>query len=103
MFKMKKILPVVMLVSFFVFGLGTSQADEVTITGHTLGSLFSATGTTTYQGLTYTEAIPFVAETVGGTGSVNLGTLTLVPTDDTYGGTFELMLTFVIPSGIGGG
>ena len=99
MFK-KSVLPALLLVSFFAFGLGTSQAAEVTVGGFTAGN-FTQTGTNVYQGLTYLPTI-FGAQTFGGFASVNLGTLTLVPTDDTYTGFFNLEVTFLVPGGISG-
>ena len=99
MFK-KSVLPALLLVSFFAFGLGTSQADEVTVGGFTAGN-FTATGTNVYQGLTYTPTI-FSATTFFSFATVNLGNLTLVPTDDSYSGFFNLEVTFLLPAGISG-
>jgi hypothetical protein len=98
----KSILPVLLVASFFVFGLGTSQADEVNFQGTTSGT-FISTGTNQLIGLTY-NSTSFNVTTAFGFAGVNLGVFTLQPIPGIYNGnSFTLDVTFSVPTGISGG
>lgn len=72
-------------------------ANHITVAGTDTGT-FSGSGSNVYGGLTY-AAIPFSNSTVGGSASLQLGTLTLTNLAFTYGGTFTVVLDFTLPLG----
>ena len=93
---------------------GPASAQEVTFTGSTMGGFNGnpPAPTATLFGLTFNTS-NFNETTAGGflslggnpaSGFNNLGSLTLVPTNQSYtGSTFALLVTFTSPTGITGG
>lgn len=101
MFK-KSVLPALLVASFFVFGLGTSRADEVNLQGTTVGT-FIGTGTNQLLGLTY-NTTAFNVTTASGIAGVSLGVFTLGGVPGIYNGNlFALEVTFTVPTGVSGG
>ncbi len=110
------------LIALFAVGQQTARADEVTVAGYTNGAFngappnTSATQTASLFGLQYVNST-FSNTTVNGFASFggnplapptqnvdNLGAFTLANSLATYNGnTFNLRVTFTVPTGINGG
>jgi hypothetical protein len=98
----KSILPALLVLSFFVVGLGVSHADEVNFQGQTQGSIFDS-GTNQLFGLTFVDT-NFNVNSESGFAGVALGGFTLVPTNSVYSGhAFQLHVNFAVPTGVTGG
>jgi len=104
--KMKEILKIrsgVLLlcaVAAVAFALPTrARADEITLSGSTTGT-FSASGTNTLLGMTFTGlsgSTGFYATTSGGVAALNLGSFSLSNTSGSYTGSFALNIAFTSP------
>src|SRR5688572_2967713 len=98
----RSLLPVLLVISFFVFGLGVTRADEVNFQGITSGT-FDGGASNQLLGLTF-YSTNFNVNSQFGIASLNLGGFTLTPSNDIFNGhTFALQLTFAVPDGIAGG
>ena len=98
----KGVLPMFLVISFLVFGLGVTRADEVNFQGITSGT-FDGGASNHLFGLTF-YSTNFNVNSQFGLASLNLGGFTLTPSNNIYNlHTFALQVTFAVPDGIAGG
>ena len=98
----KGILPAFLVISFLVFGLGVTRADEINFQGITSGT-FDGGASNHLFGLTF-YSTNFNVNSEFGLASLNLGGFTLTPSNNIYNShTFALQVTFAVPDGIDGG
>jgi hypothetical protein len=107
----KKTLIALCSVAGVVLGTSVAQAAEVTFDGYTNGCFTvgcvppntASAQSDDLDELTF-ENTTFGGPSVGGNLAINLGTFSLEPLgNDTYNNTFNLRVSFLLPSGIAGG
>ena len=108
---MKKTLIALCSVAGVVLGTSVAQAAEVTFDGYTNGCFTvgcvppntALPQSDTLDELTF-DNTTFGGPSVGGNLAITLGTFSLEPLgNDTYNNTFNLRVSFLLPSGIAGG